>query len=107
MMTSGTILVEKDTLRPSCFQLEDDPTQMRLDASHPLSDFVRTRKRGQRPRGRSSFTWPCSDDDRLRIRLGQISHAALSRLITNTKLQECNSLEIDAVTLSEQSADLK
>jgi len=98
MITPGTILMAKDTLRPSCFQLEDDPCPNAwMSVKHNLTSYELEKELATE--GWTFFymatvlTTTAFGFDR-----GKMIHAALSRLIANTTLQKCNSLEIDTVT---------
>jgi hypothetical protein len=97
VITPGTILIAKDTLRPKCFHLEEDSyPNAWMSVKHDLSSYELEQEL-------VAAGWTFSDMsgsirttafgfDRARM-----MHAALRRLITNAKLLKCNCLEIDDV----------
>jgi hypothetical protein len=99
MLTSGTILIEKDALRPACFQLEDaagpnawmpvthhlTPHQLEAELAATGWNFfymahaIRTTAFG--------------------LNRANMIGAALQRVITNVRRQRCNCLEVDDVSM--------
>ena len=97
MITPGTILMEKSTPRPQCFQLEDDPyPNAWMSVKHNLTSYELEQELATE--GWTFFylartiTTTAFGFDRARM-----MHAALKRVITNVKEQKCNCLEIDEV----------
>lgn len=99
MLTSGNILIERNALRPACFQLEDaaganawmpvmhhlTPHQLEAELAATgwsffyMADTIRT----------TAFGF-----DR-----GKMIDAALQRVISNVRKQRCNCLEVTGVTM--------
>jgi hypothetical protein len=100
MITPGTILMERDTLRPQCFQVEDGSNPnawMTVKHNlnfHELEEELAT----------AGWTFFYMANAIRPMALGfdreKMIHRALRRLITSVKLQECNCLEIDDVAVN-------
>jgi hypothetical protein len=97
MITSGTILIEKGTLHPQCFQLEDD--------SHPNAwvSVMHNLTPHELEKELSIAGWTFFQmASAIRTTAFGFSRArmintALERVITNVRQQRCNCLEIDDV----------
>jgi hypothetical protein len=97
MITPGTILMAKDTFRPQCIQLEEDPyPNSWVPVKHDLTAHELEKELSTTgwtlfylasPIRTTAFGF-----DRAKM-----IHAALKRLIAQAKLQKCNCLEIDDV----------
>jgi hypothetical protein len=97
MITPGTILMERDTLHPPCFQLGDDTyAKGWISVKHDITPYEREKELASAgwtffymasPIRTTSFGF-----DRAKM-----MSAALKRLIKNVTLQKCNCLEIDDV----------
>lgn len=97
MITPGTILMDKDTLRPPCLQLEDDTyPNAWMSVKHNLTPQELEKELSTTGWTLFYLASPIMTNafgfDRARM-----IHAALKRLITQAKLQKCNCLEIDDV----------
>jgi hypothetical protein len=97
MLTPGTILMEKGTSRPQCFQLEDDPyPNAWMSVKHNLTSYELEQELVA-----AGWTFFFMAGEISATAFGfdraKMIHAALKRLIANAKLQKCNSLEIDDV----------
>jgi len=97
MITPGTILMDKDTLRPQCFQLEDDPyPNAWMSVRHTLTSHELEKELAT-----AGWTFFYMAGAIRTMAFGfdraRMIHAALKRLIANVKLQRCNCLEIDDV----------
>ena len=97
MITSGTILIEKDALHPQCFQLEDDSSPNAwMTVKHNLNSHELEKELATA--GWTFFYMAGSirttafDFDRVKM-----INAALKRVISNVRQQRCNCLEIDDV----------
>jgi hypothetical protein len=97
MISPGTILMAKDTPRPQCFQLEEDPyPNAWMSVKHNLTSYELEQELATA--GWTFFYMAKAirttafGFDRARM-----VHAALKRVITNVRHQKCNSLEIDDV----------
>ena len=97
MITSGTILIEKDALHPQCFQLEDGSSPNAwMTVKHNLTSHELEKELATA--GWTFFYMAGSiratafGFDRARM-----INAALMRVITNVRQQRCNCLEIDDV----------
>ena len=100
MITSGTILIDKNAPHPPCFQLRDHAyTSAWMSVSHHLS--TRDLEEELSATGWTFFYMASAirasafGFDRVKM-----LNAALRRLIANVKLQKCNCLEIDSVSNS-------
>jgi hypothetical protein len=97
MITSGTILIENGALRPQCFQIEDD--------SHP-NDWMSV-KHNLTPRALDeeladkgwTFFYMAGAIKKMAFGFDRpkMINAALKRVITDVRLQNCNCLEIEGV----------
>ena len=97
MITPGTILMDKDTLRPQCLQLEDDPCPNAwMSVKHNFTPNELEKELSATGWTLFYLASPISTTafgfDRAKM-----IHAAIKRLIAQAKLQRCNSLEIDDV----------
>ena len=97
MITPGTILMGKDTLRPPCFELEDDTyPNAWMSVKHNLTPNELEKELSATGWTLFYLASPISTTafgfDRVRM-----IHAAIKRLIAQAKLQRCNCLEIDDV----------
>ena len=97
MITPGTILMDKDTLRPQCLQLEADPYP---NAWIPVKQNL-TPNDLEKELSTAGWTFfylasPISATA-FGFNRAKMVHAALKRLIAQAKLQKCNCLEIDDV----------
>jgi hypothetical protein len=97
MITSGTILIEKDALHPQCFQLEDESSPNNwMSVKHNLTPHELERELATA--GWTFFymagaiTTTAFGFDRTKT-----VQAALKRVMTNVRLQKCNCLEVDRV----------
>jgi hypothetical protein len=101
MIKPGTILIEKDALRPECFELEDSPySKSWMPVKHNL-----TPSELEKELTASGWTFFYMASPIATTAFGfdrsKRMHAALKRLIDEARLHHCNSLEIDdVVTLS-------
>jgi hypothetical protein len=97
MITPGTILMERDTLRPQCVQLEDDSSPNAwMTVKHNLNSHELEKELAT-----AGWTFFYMANAIRTMAFGfdraKTIHAALKRLITSVKLQKCNCLEIDDV----------
>ncbi len=97
MITPGTILMEKHTLRPQCFQFEDDPyPNAWMSVKHNLTPYELEKELAT-----AGWTFFYMAGAVRTTSFGfdraKMIHRAVKRLITNTKLQKCNCLEIEDV----------
>jgi hypothetical protein len=97
MITPGTILMDKDTLRPQCIHLEEDPyPNSWVPVKHDLSPHELEQEL-------STMGWTLFflanpiRTTAFGFNRAKMIHAALKRLIAQAKLQKCNCLEIDDV----------
>ena len=97
MINPGTILIERDALRPQCFQLEDDPqpnawpsVKHRLTPHELEKELTGTGWTFFYMAGQIKTT-------AFGFNRAKTIGAALRRLIRNVRLQKCNCLEIDGV----------
>src|ERR1041384_3034309 len=97
MITPGTILIEKTTPRPKCFQLEDDAyPNAWMSVKHNLTSYELEQELATE--GWTFFymareiTMTAFGFDRAKM-----IHSALKRVIANVRQQKCNCLEIDDV----------
>jgi hypothetical protein len=97
MMTSGTILIEKDAPRPQCFQVEDDSCPNAwLSVKHNLTPHELEKELATA--GWTFFYMAGAiKTTAFGFDRAKMIHAALKRLITSVRLQKCNCLEIDGV----------
>lgn len=101
MIKPGAILIEKDALRPKCFDVEDSPySGSWIPVKHNL-----TAHELERELAASGWTFFYMASPIAATAFGfdpsKRMQAALKRLIIEAKLHHCNSLEIDdVVTLS-------
>jgi len=97
MITPGTILMGKDTLRPQCFQLEDDPyPNAWMSVKHNLSPYELEK---ELTTAGWTFFYMANAIRATAFGFDRAKrvHTALERLITNTKHQKHNCLQIDDV----------
>lgn len=97
MITSGTILMGKDTPRPQCFQLEDDPyPNAWMSVKNHLSPHELEK---ELTTAGWTFFYMANTIRATAFGFDQAQrvHTALKRLITNTKHQKCNCLQIGDV----------
>ena len=97
MITSGTILIEKDALRPQCFQLEDDSCPNAwMSVTHNLTPHELEKEL-------STAGWTffymagAIRTTAFGLNRARMIHAALKRVITKVRQQRCNCLEIGDV----------
>jgi hypothetical protein len=96
MIPTGTILMDKDALRPQCFQLEDSSYSKWMSVRHDLN--ARELEKELEATGWTFFymaspvTTTAFGFDRAKM-----MQSALKRLIREVELQDCNCLEIDNV----------
>jgi|SRR5581483_1787622 len=98
MISSGTILIEKDTVRPRCFQLEADPYPNDwMSVKHNLTSYELEQELATEG---WTFFYMAHEISASGFGLNRAKaiHAAVKRLITNVKHQRCNCLEIDEVS---------
>ncbi len=97
MLTSGTTLIAKDTLRPACFHLG---TGSYPNAWMPVEHNL-THHELESELAAQGWTYFFMAGAIRSIAFGfdraKMINAALKRVITNVKLQKCNCLEIDGV----------
>ena len=101
MITPGTILMDKDTLRPQCIHLEQDPyPNAWIPVKHDLTPHELERELST-----SGWTFFYLANPLRTTAFGfnraKMIHAALKRLIAQAKLQKCNCLEIDDIATHE------
>ena len=97
MITTGTILMQKDARHPPWFELDDDshPNDWRT-VRHDLNphDF-------EKELASAGWTFFYMASPIRAVKFGfdraRMIHAALKRLIRDVRLQKCNCLEIDEV----------
>jgi|SRR5579871_518109 hypothetical protein len=97
MIAPGTILMEKDTAHPQCFQLEDGPyPHAWVSVKHNLTSYELEEvlvTAGWRLCDKAGAIMTTSFGfDRVRM-----MNAALKRVIARVRQQKCNCLEIDDV----------
>ena len=97
MISSGTILLEKNAPHPQCFQLEDDSCPNAwISVRHGLTDH-------ELEKVLSATGWTffymanVMRTTAFGLNRAKMIRRALQRLITNAKLRKCNCLEIDDV----------
>ena len=97
MITSGTLLIERDTLRPQCFQVEDDSCpDAWMSVKHNLTPH-------QLEEELSTTGWTffymagAISTTAFGFNRAKMIDAALKRIITNVRQQGYNCLEIDDV----------
>ena len=97
MITPGTLLIEKDTLLPACFSVDDEPSgtawrkaKKSLTVHEQEKQLAATGWIFHYMAGR--ITANAFGFDREKS-----VRSAIERLIATVKLQKCNCLEIDAV----------
>lgn len=95
MITPGTTLIERDTLRPQCFQLEDDSSPHAwMTVKHNLNSHELEKELAAE--GWTFFYMAGAiKATAFGINRERMVQAALQRLITSAKRQEYNCLEID------------
>ena len=97
MITPGTILMDKDTLRPQCLQLETDPyPNAWIPVKHDLTPHDLEKELSTAGWTLFYLASPISTTA-FGFNRAKMIHAALKRLIAKAKLQKCNCLEIDDV----------
>ena len=97
MITRGTILMDKDTLRPQCLQLETDPyPNAWIPVKHDLTPNDLEKELSTAGWTLFYLASPISTTA-FGFNRAKMIHAALKRLIAKAKLQKCNCLEIDDV----------
>ncbi len=97
MITPGTILMGKDTLRPQCFHLEDDPyPNAWMSVKHDLNPYELDKEIAA---AGWTFFYMASAIRTTAFGFDRVKmiHAAVKRLIAGAKLQKCNCLAIDDV----------
>ncbi len=97
MITTGTILMGKDTLRPRCFHLE--ATRLRIPGyrSSTISSHSTNSKGNSPPQyGHCSLADEVGTAS-VGFDRAKMIRAALKRLITSVKAQKCNCIEINDV----------
>jgi hypothetical protein len=97
MITPGTILMDKDTLRPQCLQLEDEPYP---NAWMPVKHNLTTHELEKELSTTGWTLFYLASPIRTTtfgFNRAKMIHAALKRLIAQAKLRKCNCLEIDDV----------
>jgi hypothetical protein len=97
MITSGTILIEKGTPHPRCFQLEDDSyPNAWMSVTHNL-----TSHEFEKELATAGWTFFHMASAIRTMAFGfhraKMIQTALKRVITNVRQQRCNCLEIDDV----------
>ena len=97
MISSGTILMGRETLRPQCFQLEDNSASNTwLPVKHSLAP-----NELEKELWASGWTFFYIANQITTTAFGfdreKMIHRALKHLITDATLQKCNCLEIDTV----------
>ena len=99
MLTSGTILIEKDALHPQCFQLEDTPgPNAWMTVAHHLAAH-------QLEAELASTGWTfffmanVIRSTAFGFNRAKMIGAAVKRIITAVRQQRCNCLEIDDVAM--------
>jgi len=97
MITSGTILIAQDTLRPQFFQAENEPCPNTwMSVAHHLNPHDLEKELSI-----SGWTFFFMAGTIRTMAFGfdraKMMHRAIERLITNVKLQNCNCLVIDGV----------
>jgi hypothetical protein len=99
MLTSGTILIEGDALRPKCFQLEDDSCpDAWMSVKH---DFTPHQLEEELSTTGWTFFYIANAirATAFGINRAKMIHAALKRVIAGVRRQKCNCLEIDGVAM--------
>jgi hypothetical protein len=99
MIKSGTILIQKDALRPQCFQVEDGSYP---DAWMPVTHHLTPRELETELSSEGwTFFYMASSIRRTAFGFNQarMIHAALERVIAGVKQRKCNCLEIDGVVM--------
>ena len=97
MFTSGTILIEKDALRPQCFRLEDESCPNAwMSVKHNLTPHELETNLSTTG---WTFFYMASPIRATAFGFNRAKtiHAALKRVITGVRQQRCNCLEIDDV----------
>jgi len=98
MMTPGTILIDKDALRPQCFQVEGNSYP---DAWMSLKPNL-TPHEFEKELSSANWTFFYMANSISATAFGfnraRIIDAALKRVITKVRQQRCNCLEIEDVT---------
>jgi hypothetical protein len=95
MITRGTILIKKDTVRPACFQVEDHsyPNGWML-VKHNLT--FHELERELTTKGWTFFFMANAIRTMaFGFNRSKMTHAALTRLIRSVELQNCNCLQIE------------
>src|SRR5579872_343445 len=97
MITPGTILMEKNTPRPKCFTLEDDPyPNAWMSVKHNLTAYELEQELATE--GWTFFYMAKAVSvTAFGFNRANMIHAALKRLIAKVTEQKCNCLEIDDV----------
>jgi hypothetical protein len=97
MIASGTILIDKNALRPQCFQLRD---HAHLDSWMSVSHNLNPQEL-EKELSTTGWTFFYMASAIRATAFGfdraKTLHSALKRAIANAKLQRCNCLEIDSV----------
>jgi hypothetical protein len=99
MITSGSILIGKDTLRPQCFRIQDEShPNAWMSVQHGL-----TSSELETELGATGWTFFYLANAIKAVAFGgnraKMLHAALKRLIEKARLQGCNCLEIDYINM--------
>jgi hypothetical protein len=97
MITPGTILMDKDTLRPQFIHLEQDPyPHAWIPVQHDLTPHELEKELSTSGWTLFYLASPIRTTS-FGFNRAKMIHAALKRLIEQAKLQKCNCLEIDDV----------